>query len=100
MLSVSHRPGPDGPSGVGGAAAPHTHPRTRRGTRTRGTPMPKRTRANMLTALVVAGLTAGSALAAGAVPAAAAKAPAAPLVLLDGGRDRGRRTRGAAVLPG
>ena len=43
--------------------------------------MPKRTRANMLTALVVAGLTAGSALAAGAVPAAAAKASGAPKFL-------------------
>ncbi|WP_328841089.1 hypothetical protein [Streptomyces europaeiscabiei] len=43
--------------------------------------MPKRTRANVLTALVVAGLTAGSALAVGAVPAAAAKASSAPKFL-------------------
>lgn len=43
--------------------------------------MPKHTRAGTLTALVVAGLTAGSALAAGAVPAAAAKADAAPKFL-------------------
>ncbi|WP_327731744.1 hypothetical protein OG250_44780 [Streptomyces sp. NBC_00487] len=43
--------------------------------------MPKRTRAGALTALVVAGLTAGSALAAGAVPAAAAKASSAPKFL-------------------
>ncbi|MGW1672586.1 hypothetical protein [Streptomyces sp. NPDC002324] len=43
--------------------------------------MPKRTRANTLTALVVAGLTAGSALAAGAFPAAAAQASGAPKYL-------------------
>ncbi|MFD9110066.1 hypothetical protein [Streptomyces bottropensis] len=43
--------------------------------------MPKRTRANMLTALLVAGLTAGSALAAGAFPAAAAQASGAPKYL-------------------
>lgn len=43
--------------------------------------MPKHIRARTLTALVVAGLTAGSALAAGAVPAAAAKASGAPKYL-------------------
>ncbi|MDW8809387.1 hypothetical protein P1P68_32460 [Streptomyces scabiei] len=43
--------------------------------------MPKRTRATLLTSLVVAGLTAGSALAAGAAPAAAAKASSAPKYL-------------------
>ncbi|MDT0569922.1 hypothetical protein RM704_21020 [Streptomyces sp. DSM 3412] len=43
--------------------------------------MPKHTRARTLVALVVAGLTAGSALAAGAVPAAAAKASGAPKYL-------------------
>ncbi|BBC29318.1 uncharacterized protein SGFS_006120 [Streptomyces graminofaciens] len=43
--------------------------------------MPKRTRAGALTTLVVAGLTAGSALAGGAAPAAAAKANSAPKFL-------------------
>lgn len=43
--------------------------------------MPKRTRATLLTSLAVAGLTAGSVLAAGAAPAAAAKASSAPKYL-------------------
>src|SRR5438128_10776570 len=62
MLLVSHRPGPDRPTGGGR----HPHPCTDQ----RGTSMPKRTRAGALLAVAVTGLAVALAGPAVAVPKA------------------------------